>query len=388
MINSTPRRRAPILCVDDDENLLEGLKRVLHPHFSVTMAVNGEVGLQILAQNGPFAVIVSDMRMPGMDGTEVLRRAKRIAPYTVSVLLTGQAELSDAVAAVNEGHLFRFMTKPCRPSTLIEGLTAAVEQYRLVISERILLERTLRGSIEALIEILSLSQPAAFGRAKRARNAILELAEKSGVGDRWVVEVAAMLSQIGCVTLPASTIAKIYDGDDLTEEERDMVARMPYAAAELLASIPRLEQVTEIVRLQQKQYDGGGAPRDRVSGEEIPWGARALKIFLDFDALESRGLTTPVALELMRARHGWYDPALLAMFASQLGGAPANLRCEELRLAHVKPGMVFLEDVRGPSGALLIARGQEVTPSLASRLSNLGADAMPTHLIKMIVHPS
>jgi response regulator RpfG family c-di-GMP phosphodiesterase len=374
--------------VDDDTNLLEGLKRVLHASFAVTVTSRGADALQLLATNGPFAVVVSDMRMPEMDGVEVLSRAKEIAPYTVRVLLTGQADLKDAASAVNDGNIFRFIAKPCSPSTLIQALNASVAQYRLQISERILLERTLRGSIGTLIEILSLAHPEAFGRAERARTAVLKLATSMEIGDHWILEIAAMLSQIGCVTLPAATASKLYEGSDLTAEESAMVQNMPAVAAELLTSIPRLEEITEIVRLQQKSFDGSGPPDVSPRGEAIPWGARALKIVVDYDGLETRGLAPQIALQLMHSRHGWYDTTILRAFTALHGGTMPGLQCEELALTDVLPGMVFVEDVRTPGGTLLIARGQRVTPGLASRVRNLGPDSLPHHPVKMVVEAS
>jgi response regulator RpfG family c-di-GMP phosphodiesterase len=385
MSEGSPRRRPPVLCIDDDEHLLSGLQRVLHSHFSVTTAPSGEQGLEILKARGPFAVVVSDMRMPTMGGVEVLRRARDVSPLTVRVLLTGQADLQDTMGAVNEGHIFRFMTKPCSPRVLIDGLTDAVNQYRLLISERVLLERTLHGSIRALTDILSLTHPAAFGRATRARRDVLELATKLDVPDRWLIEIASMLSQIGCVTLPSETATKLYQGEDLTPEEREMVDHLPEAGQDLLGTIPRLEPVIEILRYQQKHFDGRGVPRDTVSGEEIPWGARALKIVLDYDTLLTQDLEPSLALQVMRTRTGWYDSELLDVFVEIRGGANTTTTLVEIDISEAQPGMVFYEDLHTASGALLIARGQEVTTGLASRLHNLGRGSLASTTVKLLV---
>jgi len=380
-----PKRRPRILCIDDDENLLFGLKRVLHQEFTVTTANGGVPGVKALREAGPFAVVMSDMRMPGIDGNEVLSRAREIAPYTVRVLLTGQANLDDAISAVNRGHIFRFMTKPCSPAVLIDGLRAAVDQHDLLVGERVLLERTLNGSIRALTEVLALAQPAAFGRAARARRHVVDLVAHLQVADGWLVEMAATLSQIGCITLPPETATRVYDGTSLSPQEEAMVGRVPEAAVDILGNIPRLEPVTEILRYQQKRFDGGGRPADEVRGRSIPWGARALKVALDFDALVSQGLSASAALELMRDRGSWYDPTILQAFAEIRSGRPDRRHFTEVHLADVLPGMVFSEDVRAPTGALLIARGQEVTPSLAIRLRNLGAAGMPSRAVRMVL---
>lgn len=364
MANLRPR----ILCVDDEPHVLDGLVRVLRAEFAVTTAVDGMAGLEALQRQGPFAVVVSDMRMPGLDGVALLRRAREIAPLTVRVLLTGHADLEHAIAAVNQGQVFRFLTKPCPSQMLINGLDAAVQQYRLVTAERELLERTLHGSVKLLTDLLAQTHPAAFGRATRAKQYVSEITLHLGIADRWHIEVAAMLSQIGCVTLPAEIATKVYHAAPLTEEEQAMVDRLPAHTEALLANIPRLEPVREILQYQGKQFDGQGPPRDRVLGEAIPLGARILKPVLDFDVLQARGLSIEEAFNLMRGRHGWYDPEILQAFSEVRGSAGQRARVLELPLRAVEPGMVFLEDVRTLGGLLLIARGQEVTESLAERV--------------------
>jgi response regulator RpfG family c-di-GMP phosphodiesterase len=267
--------RTRVLFVDDEANLLEALTRSLYgSHFDVTTALGSQAGLEILRQKGPFAVVVSDLHMPGMDGVTLLRHARELAPDTVRVLFTGQPDLDNAIAAVNEGSIFRFITKPCSSQTLVNTLQAAAEQHRLITAERVLLEETLRGSIKALTDVLALANPVAFGRATRIRQSVSALLSHFGLQDGWPVEVAAMLSQIGCVTLPPRTLEKLYHGEAMSPSEQSMVDRMPIVVDQLLGHIPRLEPVRQILGYEHKRYDGSGTPRDGVSGEAMPWGAR------------------------------------------------------------------------------------------------------------------
>ncbi len=141
-----PRPR--ILCVDDEPSVLDGLRRTLRSVFIVETAIGGRLGLEILRAKGPFVVVTSDLRMPLMNGVEFLSRAREIAPDTVRVLLTGQGDMEAAIGAVNEGNIFRFLTKPCPTGTLVRSLMACAEQYRLLTAEKVLLEQTLRGSIK------------------------------------------------------------------------------------------------------------------------------------------------------------------------------------------------------------------------------------------------
>jgi DNA-binding NtrC family response regulator len=148
-----------ILLVDDDNSVLDGYRRSLCREFSLETALGGEQALQFAADNGPYAVVVSDMRMPGMDGIQLLSRIKTLAPDTIRVMLTGNADMDTAIHAINEGSIFRFLNKPCSKEVMAKTLTAALVQYRLFNSEKQLLEQTLSGSMQVLTEVLSLSTP-------------------------------------------------------------------------------------------------------------------------------------------------------------------------------------------------------------------------------------
>jgi response regulator RpfG family c-di-GMP phosphodiesterase len=284
--------------------------------------------------------------------------------------------------AVNEGQIFRFLSKPCPADQLIIAVDAAVDQHRLITAERVLLEQTLHGSIRALTDILSLQNPLAFGRATRAKVHVAALAAQLALKERWPVEVAAMLSAIGSVILPAETVEKLYENRPLTLPEQVMVKRVPAVTEQLLANIPRLEPVREILTFLDTRYDGEGGTR---KGNDLPLGARMLRIALDYDALETQNITSGAALETLRARKGLYDPDLLTAFGTMLGAQQQQAVVRELKLALIRPGMVFMEDVRTSNGALLIARGHEVTASLIERIRNFSKnDGIPEPLRVMV----
>ena len=374
-----------ILCVDDEKNVLEGLNRTFRSLYHVEMAVGGTQGIEALKAKGPFAVVISDLRMPQMTGLQFLKEARRLSPDTVRILLTGQGDMSAAIGAVNDGNIFRFLTKPCPTDTLVQALAASAEQYRLLTSERVLLEQTLRGSIEVLTEILSLANPTAFGRATRVKQIVIRLMDHFEITERWAIEVATMLSQVGYVTLPARTQEKVYKAEPLTEEEERMIERIPQVLEQLLGRIPRLEAVREILRFHTRRFNNDGKTRDGVSGEKIPWGARALKLALDFDALESEREDHP--FDTLRSRNGYYDPKLLEALAKLLGSDKSGVVMRELKLREIDVGMAFGEDVRSSKGLLLIARGQQVTAGLQERVRNFSAELGVREPIRMILRP-
>ena len=120
-----------ILLVDDDLDFLQALRRHLRWQFDVTLAPGPDAALELAASRGPYEVVVSDLHMPGMDGIDLLSRLRTAAPRTVRILLTGAGDVDSAIAAVNQGRVFRYLTKPCPPKTLIRELAAAVKQHRL-----------------------------------------------------------------------------------------------------------------------------------------------------------------------------------------------------------------------------------------------------------------
>jgi len=301
-----------VLCVDDDLNVLEAYQRTLCRRFHIESALDGDEALAAVISRGPYAVVVADMRMPGMNGVRLLANVKEIAPDTVRMMLTGHADQQTALDAVNDGYVFRFMTKPCPPEEFARALKAGIAQYRLITAERELLSKTLTGSVKVLTDVLALVNPDAFGRASRVYHLVLQLCKELKLQKTWPIEIAAMLSQIGCVAVPEGAIAKVYQGEPLSPVESLAFQRHPEVGRELLAKIPRLEEAAEIIAYQDKRYDGKGFPPDDVRSTEIPLGSRILKAALDLDSLVATGRTPETALAEIHARHGWYDPVVVA----------------------------------------------------------------------------
>ncbi|HLJ96550.1 MAG TPA: HD domain-containing phosphohydrolase [Gemmataceae bacterium] len=356
-----------ILCVDDEPNILSAFERHLRKEFAVSTARDGAEALELVAKQGPFAVLISDMRMPGMSGVELLARVRQAAPDTVRIMLTGNAEQQTAVEAINEGHIFRFLTKPCAPELLARTVAAGVEQHRLITAEKELLEQTLRGTITMLTEVLELANPLAFGRSARVRRLGGKIAQRLQVVDPWQIEVAAMLSQVGCIAISGELVDKAARGLALTPQEASLFANHPRIGRDLIAKIPRLKQVAEIVACQDLRFDGVGAPEEGKRGNALPIEARILKLAIDFDSLRDRGETEAEAFQTLSQRRGWYDPAVLAVLRVVLDAGMGHEK-KTVRVADLTCQMVLQEDVLTGSGARLVAKGQEITPPLLMRL--------------------
>ena len=361
-----------ILFVDDDSNILAAHKRQFHKKFNVITVDSGKKGMDLLKEQGPFAVVVSDFRMPEMDGVQFLSTVRRTVPDTVRMLLTGQADMQASIDAINEGNIFRFLSKPCSSEMLTKALNEAVDQYRLITAERELLEKTLKGSIKVVSEILSMVSPVAFSCSSRIGSMAKKLAARLNVENMWEVELATMLSQIGCVTIPGETLERKYQGKHISIDENKMFMEHPNIGKSLLANIPRLEGIAEAIAYQEKQFDGGGIPIDDKKGTSIPLIARILKVVLDFDLMVIRGKTKPQAIAQMRSHVKWYDPDIFKELESEIINIKEGYVNREIKLEELMSGMILAEDIKTEKGMLLIQKGHEITDTLKSRILNIG----------------
>lgn len=358
-----------ILFVDDDPNILSAYQRQSRRQFTIETALGGELGLAAISTHGPYAVIVADMRMPIMDGVQFLSKVKNIAPDSVRMMLTGNADQQTAINAINEGNIFRFLTKPCPPDVLANTLTAGIEQYRLVTAEKELLEKTLRGSVKVLTDILTLVNPTAFGRASRVQRLVRKISADLKVDKAWQMEIAAMLSQLGCITTPEDILAKVYIGTNLSEKELQVFQTHPKIGCDLIANIPRLETVATVMAYQEKHFDGSGVPYDAKRGEEIPLGARILKLALDFDSLVTSGSNHAEAMAVIHERKGWYDPTIVESLKRVLT-VEARYELKTVRIIELTLDMILAEDIKTSAGVLLITKGHEITQLLRTHLKN------------------
>jgi response regulator RpfG family c-di-GMP phosphodiesterase len=356
-----------ILLVDDDLNLLEGFQRSLRREFELETARSGAQALKFLAEAGPYAVLVSDLRMPEMDGIQLLSAVKRQSPDTIRIMLTGNADMDTAIEAINEGSIFRFLNKPCSKEVMAKTLTAALVQYGLVTAEKQLLEETLSSSIQVLTEVLSLVNPTAFGRAERARRYIHHVVTVMKLGNPWQYEVAAMMSQLGCVTLAPETIDAVYSGEKLLPNEQKQYDAHPAVAYDLLSKIPRLEPVAWMIEHQNRPVlEAHGTEPD------IRMGAEILRLVLAYERLIHKGSSRTEAVHVLTRQNPNFNPdfshALITLDPNAEEGEIRSCRVEEL-----SPAMIVQEEVRTHDGALLVSRGQEVTPTVIFKLKNYHA---------------
>ena len=362
--------KSRILLVDDEPHLLSAIMRQLGDVYDLTPAVGPFEGLEAVERGPEYAVVVADMRMPGMDGIQFLAKAREASPNSIRMMLTGNADHLTAVNAVNEGNVFRFLTKPAQKPTLTRAIDNCVAQYRLVQGERELLEKTLSGSIKVLVEILATVNPALFGKAQSLKANAAKLATALNAPDVWQIELSAMLCQIGSVALPPISAHRDRFSSQPLGFESQSLERIPVIGSSLINKIPRLEAISDSILYQDQHYDGTGFPGDGRKGNDLPLGARILKVLKDFDCLCEGGDSASIALDVLCTRDGWYDPAVLAVAIDAFDGQARSRVGVPVMVADLVAGDALGSDLFTNEGILLACAGQVLSDVGLARISN------------------
>jgi FixJ family two-component response regulator len=349
-----------ILLVDDDPNILAGFRRQMRKGFECETAESGPLGLAALGRLGPFAVVVSDMRMPGMDGVAFLTEVERRSPDTVRIMLTGNADLQTCIDAVNQGHIFRFLTKPCEPEQLSQAINSGLKQYQLVRAEHELIHGTVTGCVRTLTEILGVVSPAAFSRGARMRRYVRHMAAQLNATHLWEYEMAAALSQIGYVALPQDLMARVTAGRPLTNQQRAILANHPAIGCQLLSEIPRLSLVALIVQQQRTPLQKPIMPHENMTTDEIvEFGAQLLHVALNLDALVIRGETFIKALAALHEKFGPDHPIVDTLMSFEKDAADKVI--VQVNANELTTSMISTEEIRDSQGNLLLSPGQRLS---------------------------
>lgn len=377
-----------ILLVDDEKNILEAYTRNLNDDFNVEVADSGAAAIEKLSKDKSFTVIISDYKMPRMNGVELLEKVRDISPDTIQIMLTGQAEMGAIIDLINKGKIFRFLTKPCSPEDLIQNINDAVRQHELITAEKELLGKTLGGSLKVLTDLLALAKPQAFTKTQRIRNLARQISSELEIENKWQIEIASTLSQIGCVTIPDDILKKVYKGLILPEVENVMFTNHPSIGADMIRNIPRMDKVADIIKYQNKKYDGSGYPSDNIKEENIPAGSRILKIALDYDHGITGGTDSEKVLTDMGKRTGYYDPEFLSIAQkkfNQISPSRNNYINKDLPVDNLEEGMYLSEDLISSTGTVIGNKNQKLTRPLIVTIKNYSKNYQLKDTIKVVV---
>ena len=354
-----------ILCVDDEESILRGFQLNLRKDFELHLASDGVEGLELFEEEGGFALVLSDMRMPRMNGAEMLAEIKKRDHEVSTILLTGHTDFDSAMAAVNDGNVFRMLSKPCPPERLIKVLNDGLEQHDLVRSKRILLDKTLRGAVDALAESLSTAKPLFFGRVQRVRKLANDLAEILEVPNGWRVDVASVFSQIAYIGLPESVTEDVYFKRKVSSKIRQLLIQFPQDTQNLLDKIPGLEDIGEILKRVDVQ------PRfEDPDAKQIRLCASVLRAALDFDFYEEQGHDKQLIISTLQNRPKDYDPHVITALKSKVTLSESNTRLEEISVKKLSLGMRLIDELRMADGFLVASSGAYIDGQLYKVIRN------------------
>lgn len=413
--NRPPTDRQLIFAIDDEPNILSALRRCLRAAGAEILVFESpEEALAAMASREPD-LIISDMRMPGMDGAEFLAKARLARPQALRILLTGHADYSRAMSAVNDGGIWRHLGKPWDDKELFSCVQQALRMRAMAAEKRQLEELTRRqrdelaalnqsleakvkersrelseanaklaGNFSTLVKILSGVVDARFSSGRGHR--VAEIARRSAIQLNMTVEDcsrvqrAALLHLLGLVSLPDEIIGAAKDA--LTREQALAWRSYPASGEDLLFPLEELRPEAAIIRSHCERFDGAGFP-DRMAGEAIPVGSRLLASAIAFDealgpgSLDDRAACAKAASAIMRHAGKSLCPKACEAILAALGvkanleslAEPMEERQEEaLGCGQLAAGMRLSRDCMAPSGALLLAAGQCLTQAIIGQL--------------------
>lgn len=372
-----------VLVVDDDEATVALLcRRLERSGYLAVAAWDGRQALDHI-ERLPIACVLLDIVMPGLDGFEVLKRIRlsRPAASLPVIMVTGKDDISDVVKALGLG-ANDYVTKPFEFAVVRARLAAQVaiktghDRLRaLYDAERELLEKTLAGSVKALFDILALSDPRAFGKAAKLRDWARLVADRKQIERRWELELAAMLSQLGLVGLPNALLAKIAKGQRLAAEEMALFGEVPIKSGALLANIPRLETVRDIIMLAGRALDDS-ASSETIVDERTRELARILRALIELAALTAGKYPGKREFDILSRRRE-HDPAVIGMLqdcfeAAENAYSLLQDATSRVPVAELQPGDILLSDIQLVDGTLILAAGQQLTAVALDRIRETG----------------
>jgi CheY-like chemotaxis protein len=356
---------ARVLFVDDDVALLKSFQRNLCFDYDLSIAESGQHGLELIKAQEPYSVIVTDMRMPVMDGIRFINEARKLTPGSIFLMLTGNQDVDTSIKAVNQGQVFRFLTKPCETGDIKTAIDAAHRQYELVQTEKELLHKTFVGAISLMMDVVESVHPDTLQQAQRI-DAIMRACEESlGCTGNWEFRLAARVCLVGFTLMPCDEQIKIQQLGPSVSESQHLLEKMAQTSSTLLGRIPRLERVTEILRKQATA--GCSAFQEPYEGHNPDLGAALLRVSMYWCNLVHHGLAPNEALrEILQVLPGLPEQVQKALL--DLDTPAADRHPVEVKLRDLAEGMVLYDDLLSEDGALLLRSGRRLTQSVIEKM--------------------
>jgi CheY-like chemotaxis protein len=359
-----------VLLVDDDGALLRSLERNLCFDYALTTADSGQAALDLLADGGPFSVIVTDMRMPGMDGVAFIEAARVRTPRSIFLMLTGNQDVETAIKAVNDGHVFRFLNKPCEIAEIKRAIDAALRQFELVQAEKELLQKTFVGAVNMLTDVIDALRPEVLQQSDQIDAVMRSCEEGLGFCGPWEFRLAARLGLLGLALQPDEEQSRFRLLSPADPESDRLFKKIATTSAKLIERIPRLDRVADIIRMQCGSDSAMTA--EAIQTASTAAGGLLLRVATQWTFMMNAGTNPETALLELRESLPDLPPRLCcALLSTEMGKANAPGR--SVALENLREGMILYDNVLSDDGALLLRKGRRLTLPVIEKLRSHGA---------------
>lgn len=411
-----------ILVVDDDPVTLRVLQELIErTGYQVVLVENSQTALQF-AREQTFAAVITDYAMPEMLGPELLQQIAKLQPDASRIVMTGMPSLEAVLRAVNEGDIFRFVTKPWVSAEMSATIRSAIERYellttnqhllvekkileeklhtsdyelekkdkeveiqkRLLAESRIALTDSFHRSLELCRRILNTFNPLLAAQAKLTAELCGNLIKEGDFTEeeKHALEVSARLYDLGLTGVAPELLPAIQNEKKPFTKELEWIAHNhPIYGQTLAAFVDTNKQVSDTIRSHHEHYDGTGYP-DALLAEEIPWTARCLAVVVAYVIKVSGGLTHEDAIsELLQESEKIFDPQAIQLFLKCIVHSPSHENLQDVRLEDLRPGMQLAKDFATPDGLILYTRGQRLDePAIAQLRQQFFLHVITPHL--------
>ena len=361
-----------ILFVDDERSLLNGIERRLGDDFDIWTAESGAEGLETIQEQGPFAVIFTDMQMPRMNGVEFASQGQALAPDSTFVMLTGNQDQQTAVEAINRGNVFRFLNKPCDSEDLRKAIHDGIRQYELVTHEKELLNKTFVRSVSILTDVIEITQPDLIGRADQIGSKMEELCRALEIDNRWEYKLAARLSLVGLALLAKDKRDLVMNESHRSQNARLALEESMMITSRLISDTPRLGGIASLLSEQRKSEGNLTEGEPASENEVVQTGATLLRVATHWEFLAQQGLDASSIQDELTALMPELPGTLLDSVVNGQASEDSNVTYLDCHPTDLEPGMVVSRDIRSADGIVLVRSGRRLSQAMIQNLASYG----------------
>ena len=357
-------KKTKILMIDDDIRVLNGYKRVLGREFDIKMAHDPVIGLKILKSEEDIAVIISDYMMPKVDGNLLFEVAKEISPHTIRIMLSGNADLTTAVDAINKSSVYKLLIKPFPANELKKIIFEAIKVYNKNIESKDILDDTFLVASSIIKNLVAMLSPRDGFYVNNITYMTKIIVNNMNYIQPKKIIIASYLSQLGFINLPTEIKSKIYYKKQLKNNEVKVIEEHPNFAKKIILKKAFLMDIANGISFQNKTFVQVSSIKDKLTADI----AMVLRVAVDYTIDLIYYDSDKRALRELKRNFMLYDPKILKVLEVYVTSLDDDYNIVEISPMDVKDGMIIARDFFNASNELLITKGSVVTSSIRLKL--------------------